>query len=94
MRVESTEAMLVPSLRRSVGAAEPVTTISERFIALTLSATSSVTMVPDCTATVRDTGWYPSRRTVMARAPVGTPVRAKLPVASLIVPIRVSATIT
>ena len=42
MSAESTEATLVPTFRFSVGAAEPVTTTSERLTALTCSAKSIV----------------------------------------------------
>jgi hypothetical protein len=46
MSVESTDAMLVPSLRFSVGAAVPVTTTSPRFTALTLRAMSPAALSP------------------------------------------------
>ena len=55
--VESTVAMLVPTRRRSVGEAVPVTTTSERLMALTESAASAVTVLPATTCTVRFTGW-------------------------------------
>jgi len=46
----------VPTFRFSVGAAEPVTTTSDRFIALAVSAMSPVLTTSVVTATARDAG--------------------------------------
>ena len=49
--------MDVPTRRFSVGDAVPVTTTSDRLIALTESAASTVKVLPPTTCTVLDTGW-------------------------------------
>ena len=92
--VESTDAMLVPTFRFSVGAAEPVTTTSLRFTALTRSVKSSRAEAPAVTVTGKLVGEKPMRRTPMIRGPEGTPTITYSPFVPLVAPTRVPVTVT
>ena len=83
----------MPTLRFSVGAAEPVTITSLRFTALTRNVTSSVTEPPSVTVTDNVVGEYPMRRTTIEREPLGTPTMRYSPFTPLIAPTRVPATL-
>ncbi len=94
MTAESTEATLVPSLRRSVGVARSGDDDLAQVERADLEAQLDGRRPPALTVTACDAGWKPMRRAARVRAPAGTAVIVKVPSEPVAAPSRVPVTTT